>query len=608
MSALTTELPNAGLRGIIVAAYATTAALPAGTYANGVAGVGATFTVTAHAALPAQDGVTPVVGDVILVKDQASGLQNGVWVLTVLGTGSVSAVLTRHHACDTAAKIAGCRVHVLLGTTNGASEWSVNLASSAITVGTTALSFVSRSAGTLGPTSGNTASRPGGAPTGYVYFDTDLLQYIAWTGSSWINFPSLTYVTASFVVPAVGATVNVSINAQAFSFKDKDPVRIGKNLFTVAGTPTSPGTFFTVKNTGSSENVAPGGTIAAGTLAYVSRGATWSHVAVVSDTVIVPDSAAATLLMSGLIRPGAGGGGGGAGGGGGFGGATGGGGASGGGGGSGGSVVSQYYGPVPVVPGETIANTVGVGGGGSAGGAAGAAGAAGSPAPTYGANGTVSECSGSTTGFIVGMGIVGIGGTGGANTAGGNPGLVGAGGAGTAGGAAGATCGLLAGGGLGGAAGSAGGSAAGGNGVAGTGTSALNINGLYCTAAAATTYCLAVAGGAAGSGAGGARGGGAGGSAGGSAGFADENGVGGQAHSTNTTGQGGTGGHGGAADGNAGLTAGGAGTAGKNGRGGGGGGSGGGGGAANPTGGPGAAGGAGGAGSDGIIVNQIILP
>jgi hypothetical protein len=129
------------LRGVIIANYATTAALAAGTYSNGTLGVGATFTITAHGALAAIDGQTPAANDIVLVKDQASGLQNGIYTVTTLGDAGTSAVLTRITAADTAAKIAGCNVAVALGTANANSAWTINLAAASITVGTTALTF-----------------------------------------------------------------------------------------------------------------------------------------------------------------------------------------------------------------------------------------------------------------------------------------------------------------------------------------------------------------------------------------------------------------------------------------------------------------------------------
>ena len=74
---------------------ATTGTLPACTYSNGVAGVGATLTGNANGALAAQDGVTLIANDRLVVKDQAAQLQNGVYVVTQVGTGGTPFILTR---------------------------------------------------------------------------------------------------------------------------------------------------------------------------------------------------------------------------------------------------------------------------------------------------------------------------------------------------------------------------------------------------------------------------------------------------------------------------------------------------------------------------------
>lgn len=79
---------------------ATTAALPAVTYANGTAGVGATLTADANGALGAIDGVSPALGDRLLIKDQAAGLQNGIYEITQLGDGSNPFILTRTDDAD----------------------------------------------------------------------------------------------------------------------------------------------------------------------------------------------------------------------------------------------------------------------------------------------------------------------------------------------------------------------------------------------------------------------------------------------------------------------------------------------------------------------------
>lgn len=98
---------------------ATTVALPgAPVYANGIAGVGATLTRGTNGALASIDGVTPMVGDYILVKNQAAKLQNGVYEVTNLGSASVKYVLTRVTEADTTIELDDLVVTAALGTTN----------------------------------------------------------------------------------------------------------------------------------------------------------------------------------------------------------------------------------------------------------------------------------------------------------------------------------------------------------------------------------------------------------------------------------------------------------------------------------------------------------
>lgn len=75
-----------------------------GTYNNGTAGVGATFTVTATGALTV-DGVTAPLGYRILLGAQTTAFQNGIWTVTTAGALGVSAVLTRATDYDTASEI-----------------------------------------------------------------------------------------------------------------------------------------------------------------------------------------------------------------------------------------------------------------------------------------------------------------------------------------------------------------------------------------------------------------------------------------------------------------------------------------------------------------------
>jgi hypothetical protein len=128
--------------------YATTSALPSSTYNNGSSGVGATLTATANGTLSI-DGYTFVAGDLndrILVKNQASAAQNGVYTLTQVGTASLPFILTRATDFNTSGSganqiDAGDLVLVLSGTTNANTSW-VQQTALPITVGTTPIVFV----------------------------------------------------------------------------------------------------------------------------------------------------------------------------------------------------------------------------------------------------------------------------------------------------------------------------------------------------------------------------------------------------------------------------------------------------------------------------------
>jgi hypothetical protein len=108
----------------------------AATYANGTAGVGATLTANPAAAMPTVDGVAPAVGQRILVKDQTSAAQNGVYTVTTITSPWV---LTRASDADTPAKLSDSDVRVSGGSTQGDTEWKCGV--STLTRGTTTLPF-----------------------------------------------------------------------------------------------------------------------------------------------------------------------------------------------------------------------------------------------------------------------------------------------------------------------------------------------------------------------------------------------------------------------------------------------------------------------------------
>lgn len=133
---------------------ATTGALPnSPTYSNGTSGVGATLTAGSNVAFPSTlDGVTTALNMRVLVKDQASGLQNGIYVLSAVGSGAAPWVLTRATDNDSTTSTpprmtAGDVVFVDAGTVNGGVLYAMNQ-TAAITMGSTAITYTAISGAT----------------------------------------------------------------------------------------------------------------------------------------------------------------------------------------------------------------------------------------------------------------------------------------------------------------------------------------------------------------------------------------------------------------------------------------------------------------------------
>lgn len=134
---------SAGLDPKASVRAATTAALPAVTYDNGASGVGATLTADANGALAAQDGITLIVGNRFLVKNQAAALQNGIYTVTDVGSAGTPFILTRATDQDgsPASEVSGGNfTFVEAGTTQAGSGWTV-LWDGNVVVGTDAINW-----------------------------------------------------------------------------------------------------------------------------------------------------------------------------------------------------------------------------------------------------------------------------------------------------------------------------------------------------------------------------------------------------------------------------------------------------------------------------------
>lgn len=120
---------------------ATTTALPnSPTYSNGSSGVGATLTAGSNTTLTVDGVALSTLGTSVLVMNQASTFQNGVYTITTLGSGSTPWVLTRATYFDTPAQmVAAIGIPITSGTVNAGQTFI--LQNTVATVGTTPVLF-----------------------------------------------------------------------------------------------------------------------------------------------------------------------------------------------------------------------------------------------------------------------------------------------------------------------------------------------------------------------------------------------------------------------------------------------------------------------------------
>jgi hypothetical protein len=114
------------------------------TYSNGSSGVGATLTNAGTQAALTLDSIALSVADRVLIKNQASALQNGVYTVTTVGTVSTNWVLTRATDFDNSPGTEvgpGIFFFVEQGTTQADNGYVIT-SDAAITIGTTAIDFV----------------------------------------------------------------------------------------------------------------------------------------------------------------------------------------------------------------------------------------------------------------------------------------------------------------------------------------------------------------------------------------------------------------------------------------------------------------------------------
>jgi hypothetical protein len=164
------------------------------TYDNGTDGVGATLTNAGTQAALVIDGVTMVVADRVLIYEQADATENGVYVVTNIGSDSTNWILTRSddtntYGVDSPESLSeGSTFFVQQGNTGAGETYTCNTVGTII-FGTTDITFAQISSAQI---------------------------YAAGTG---LNLANLTFSIANTAVTAAtysgdGNTVSITVNAQ----------------------------------------------------------------------------------------------------------------------------------------------------------------------------------------------------------------------------------------------------------------------------------------------------------------------------------------------------------------------------------------------------------
>lgn len=227
-------------QGLIVhtaAQYATTGALPAIIYANGASGVGATLTGVSVGAL-AIDSNAPTVGQRILVKDQVSTFQNGIYTVTATGSGIAVFVLTRATDLDTGTEFPHAYVFVQLGTANDRTSWSI-ANPGPYTVGTTAVTWNQFfAAGEIDP--GDGLSQSGNdfnvnVDTTSIAIVADTLQRTALTGDITASAGASVTTLASVIT---GGSVGDSTHIPVLTYDNKGRITAVSTATPSATAPT----------------------------------------------------------------------------------------------------------------------------------------------------------------------------------------------------------------------------------------------------------------------------------------------------------------------------------------------------------------------------------
>lgn len=206
----------------------------AGTYANGTAGVGATYVKASAGAFPTTDDIVPYNGMLVLLTAQSTGYQNGLYKLTRVGDSSVAWQLTRFGGWDASAEMKnGSLFYVRQGTTYGGTVWA-NTTASAPTVGSTSLTFAQDSL--LRAAVAATIAAVTSFAVGTLRVLNSAGTFAHTIASSATAARTVTLPDASFTVAQAAAQTGVPSATAAPTFTGTAPTSANADAFTGTGT------------------------------------------------------------------------------------------------------------------------------------------------------------------------------------------------------------------------------------------------------------------------------------------------------------------------------------------------------------------------------------
>jgi hypothetical protein len=263
------------------------------------------LTANANGAIANIDGVAVTAGMRLLVKNEATASHNGIYTVTQVGTGGTPYILTRVTDFNTAATmVGGSKIYVWQGTTNGNTEWAMNV-TGAITVGTTSLTFTQFAAAVSSVTMGgdvtgnsatSTVAKINGATLGTTTATSGNIL-VASAGNAWTSVAmsgDATIVASGALTIANNAITNVKVAAAAAIAVSKLAAGTSGQILLNSATPTP-----TWTTMGGDATIGATGTL---TLATVNSNVGTFGSAIVVPTVTVNGKGLTTAVSTNPIQ------------------------------------------------------------------------------------------------------------------------------------------------------------------------------------------------------------------------------------------------------------------------------------------------------------------